>query len=106
MKPKYFDEEKVKRLEDIPNVGKRVANDFRRLGITKPLQLKNKDPFLLYKKLAKIDGVTHDPCLLDVFMSAVSYVNGAPSTPWWFYTPERKRRIKILQLKKVSQRLT
>lgn len=81
----------IKKLTDIPNIGKRVEKDLHSIGIAKPSQLKKKDPYKLYKALCKKKGYKEHGALLDVFMSAVAYVNGAPKTPWWFYTPERKR---------------
>ena len=89
MKSRYFSEE-VKNFEDIPNVGRRVARDFRKLGFSKPIELLGKDPFALYMKLNKLDGKRHDPCLLDVFMSVADYVSGSQARPWWFYTKQRK----------------
>lgn len=41
------------RLEQIPNVGKAVAQDLRIIGITKPEQLLGKDGIELYHKLKK-----------------------------------------------------
>lgn len=90
MKARYAHE--AKKFEDIPNVGSRIARDFRNLGLTRPKDLKGKDPFLLYKKLCKYTKTRQDPCVLDAFMSAVDFMNGAPKTPWWHYTPERKQR--------------
>lgn len=81
----------IQKLTDIPNIGKRVEKELNSIGITKPSQLAKKDPYTLYKALCKKTGVRQHGALLDVFMSAVAYVNGAPKTPWWFYTPERKR---------------
>lgn len=82
----------ARRFEDIPNVGSRIARDFRNLGFTHPTTLKTQDPFLLYKKLCAHTKVRQDPCVLDVFMSVVDFMNGAPKTPWWHYTSERKQR--------------
>jgi len=36
-------------------------------------------------------GIDYCPCLLDVFIAAVRYVEGAPKKPWGKYTAERKR---------------
>ena len=80
-------------LEDIPNVGKAVAADFRALGICAPAQLRRRDPYALYDQLNRMSGIRHDPCLLDTFISAVRFVNGAPATPWWAYTAERRRTL-------------
>jgi predicted GIY-YIG superfamily endonuclease len=81
----------VARLEDIPNVGPAVAGDLRQLGIATPAGLPGRDPYALYDELCRITGQRHDPCLLDTFIAAVRYMEGAPKTPWWKYTAERKR---------------
>src|SRR6188508_3234219 len=84
-------ERQVARLEDIPNVGPAVAADLRQLGITTPAGLPGRDPYTLYDDLCRMTGHRHDPCLLDTFIAAVRYMEGAPKRPWWTYTAERKR---------------
>ena len=81
----------IARLEDIPNVGPAVAGDLRQLGITTPGDLPGRDPYALYADLCRITGQRHDPCVLDTFIAAVRYMEGAPKKPWWKYTAERKR---------------
>jgi predicted GIY-YIG superfamily endonuclease len=81
----------VARLEDIPNVGPAVAGDLRQLGITSPGELPGRDPYALYDDLCRITGLRHDPCVLDTFIAAVRYMEGAPKKPWWKYTAERKK---------------
>lgn len=88
----------VTQLEQIPNIGKSIANDLRMIGIVKPAQLKNQDGIGLYKKVNKLTGVRHDPCLADVFLAAVDFMNGGKSKPWWNFTSKRK-----LLLKEVSR---
>lgn len=83
----------VGRLEDIPNVGPAIAGDLRRLGITSPAQLSGRDPYAMYDDLCRITGQRHDPCLLDTFIAAVRFMEGAPKKPWWKYTAERKREL-------------
>jgi hypothetical protein len=80
-------------LEDIPNVGPAVAADLRRLGITTPGDLTGRDPYAMYDELCRITGQRHDPCLLDTFIAAVRFMEGAPKKPWWKYTAERKREM-------------
>jgi len=80
-------------LEDLPNVGPAVAADFRRVGIRAPQDLRSRDPYALYDRLNRVTGARHDPCVLDTFISAVRYVEGAPARPWWKYTAERKRAL-------------
>jgi Pathogenicity locus len=79
------------RLEDIPNVGPSIAGNLRRIGIRYPRDLVGRDPWALYHLLCARTRVRHDPCLLDVFISAVRYMEGAPARPWWKYTALRKR---------------
>src|SRR5438105_3519448 len=83
----------IARLEDIPNVGPAIAADLRQLGITSPGELPGRDPYALYDDLCRITGHRHDPCLLDTFIAAVRYMEGAPKKPWWKYTAERKREM-------------
>jgi hypothetical protein len=79
-------------LLELPNVGPATALDLVKLGIFEPKALKNRNADTMYAKLCKIDGVRHDPCVLDVFASLVAFANGAPARPWWAHTPERKAR--------------
>lgn len=78
-------------LEDLPNVGPSIAGDLRRIGITKPGQLRGRDPYKLYEKLCRVTGQAHDPCVIDTFISIVRFMDGGPARPWWKYTAERRR---------------
>ena len=82
------------KLEDIPNVGKAVAQDLRDIGIQRPQQLKGKDGIKLYHKLNRVTGLRHDRCMADTFMAAVDFMNGGPSRPWWDFTEKRKTLLK------------
>jgi len=84
-------------LTDIPNVGPAIARDLRLLGIDEPEQLKGLDPFLLYEELNRRTGKRHDPCVIDVFIAAVRFIEGAPARPWWEYTAERKETLQKSQ---------
>ena len=83
----------VKELEDLPNIGKSITGDLKLLGIHKPEDLRGKDAFTLYNTLCSLTGKRQDPCVIDVFMSAISFVNGGPALPWWHFTDERKKRM-------------
>ena len=78
-------------LEQLPNIGPAMAADLRSIGVSAPQQLKNKDPYELYQELCRETRQHHDPCVLDVFISAVRFMRGAPERPWWAYTQERKK---------------
>ena len=88
-----IDRMRLAALEDLPNVGPAVAADFRRLGIRAPRELAGRDPYALYDELNRMTGMRHDPCLLDTFIAAVRFIEGAPARPWWKYTAERKRML-------------
>jgi hypothetical protein len=79
-------------LEQIPNIGPSLAADLRRVGVKLPRELAGKDPYQLYTALCDATGARQDPCVLDVFISAVRFMEGAAPRPWWRYTAERKRR--------------
>ena len=81
-------------LRDIPNVGPAIAGDLKRLGISAPFELIGKDPYGLYSELCKVTGKRVDPCVADVFISAVRYMEGEPARKWWHYTKERKLNLK------------
>lgn len=40
--------------------------------------------------LARLEDI---PNILDVFIAAVRYMEGAPARPWYRYTAERKRAL-------------
>jgi len=81
----------VKDLQDIPNIGPSMAADLRCIGITRPTELAGRDPLAMYQALCRKTRSRQDACVLDVLMSAVRFMEGAPSRPWWHYTAERKR---------------
>ena len=81
----------INKLEDLPNVGKAIATHLRAIGIESPDQLRGQNPVVMYEKLAIEKGRRQDPCVLDVFMSVVSFIEGGPALPWWAFTEERKK---------------
>lgn len=74
-------------LEQIPGVGKSIAEDLRQLGITSVRQLKGKDPERLYRKLCRFRASPVDRCMLYVFRCAVYYASTNDPDPellqWW-----------------------
>ncbi|MGQ0646584.1 MAG: helix-hairpin-helix domain-containing protein [Gemmatimonadaceae bacterium] len=83
----------VSHLEDLPNVGKATAADLRAIHLTSPSQLVGQDPYRLYERMNRVLGARQDPCMCDVLISVVRYMEGAPARPWWHYTAERKRTL-------------
>ena len=90
----------VVNLEELPNIGKAIANELRLIGIDHPKKLIGKDPFELYEKLCNTKGQHVDYCVLDVFMSAVDFMDGAEPQVWWAFTKKRK-----MILNKVDKRI-
>jgi hypothetical protein len=85
--------ETVSKLEELPNVGKATADDFRLLGIDYPKQLIGKDPFELYNQLCTITKTRQDPCVIDVFISAIHFMETGEALAWWRFTQYRKDQL-------------
>ena len=60
-------------LEQLPNVGPAIAADLRLIGIERPADLRDKDPWNLYRALCEKTGVRQDPCVLDTLMAAAGH---------------------------------
>jgi hypothetical protein len=84
----------VSRLQDLPNIGEKMAHDLQIIGIQHPDQLTGKNGYQLYDDLCQITGKSHDPCVIDVFLSVVDFMNGGQAKPWWKYTEERKQHLR------------
>lgn len=87
------DSSTIERFEDLPNVGPAIAKDLRTIGLRVPSDLESCDPYEMFQRLQTTTGIHHDPCVLDVFISVVRFLNGAPPKPWWEYTQERKKTL-------------
>ena len=82
-----------KTLQQIPNIGKAIEKSLNLIGINSPQQLINKDPYKMYYELCDTKNEKVDPCVLDVFISAVRYMQGGPPKKWWEFTEERKSKL-------------
>jgi len=85
----------INHFQEIPNVGKAAESDFISIGICKPQQLIGKDPYQMFKELCTKTNIRHDPCVIDVFISAVKYMEGGLSKKWWEFTEERKIKMGV-----------
>ena len=83
----------IQNFTDIPNIGKSIATDLRLIGLTSPEELIGRDPYQMYDELCVVTGEKQDPCVIDVFISAVRYMEGGPPKKWWEYTAERKKAL-------------
>ena len=66
----------VSKLTDLPNIGKAMARDLRLINIQHPKDLIGKDGYQLYDELCKVTGKKHDPCVIDVFLSVIHFMEG------------------------------
>ncbi|GIU45587.1 helix-hairpin-helix domain-containing protein [Shewanella colwelliana] len=88
----------ITQFQAIPNVGKATEADLRQLGFAEPIELVGQDPYQMYDKLCQITEQQHDPCVIDVFIAAVRFMEGAPAKKWWAYTAERKAHLALQAL--------
>lgn len=79
------------RLEDLPNIGKRIAADLRAIGIHTPVELARRDPLELHRDLAPVMGKRHDPCVLHTLLAVEHFMKTSEIRPWWEFTAEGKR---------------
>ena len=84
------DRKTVSRLDALPNIGSAIAKDLELIGIDHPKQLVGQNPFELYDRLCKTTGTRVDHCVIDVFMSAVDFMDGGEPKSWWEFTEKRK----------------
>lgn len=96
MHPAKVVRENIHHFTDLPNIGPASAKDFELLGYRTPGQLVGADPLALYHALCLATGTRQDPCVLDVLMSVVDFLDGAPAQAWWHYTALRKQRYGAL----------
>jgi len=79
------------RFEQLPGVGKAVADDLRRMGFVEPAQLRDLDPQQLFEQLEAIDGPT-DRCMLYTLRCIVYAVSTPLPDParlqWWLWSDE------------------
>ncbi|KAF5437982.1 Nucleotidyltransferase [Candidatus Methanophagaceae archaeon] len=77
----------LQELQQIPGVGKRIAEVLCDLGFRTVRDLRNHDPEELYFRLCVQKGMNVDRCMLYVFRCAVYYATNKKHDPellkWW-----------------------
>ena len=84
----------VSKLEDLPNLGKAISSDLRLIGIFKPQDLIGQNSFDLHNKLCIKKEKEVDPCVIDVFMAVIDFMEGSQPLPWWKFTEKRKQILR------------
>lgn len=74
-------------LENIPGIGRALAEDLQSIDIKKISDLKDKDPEALYAHLCIKQKTKLDRCVLYAFRCAVYYASNTKHNPeklkWW-----------------------
>ena len=83
----------VTELTDLPNIGKAIAVDLRLINIQHPQDLIGKNAYQLHNELCRVTGERHDPCVIDVFLAVIDFMEGGAPVPWWKFTAERKKHL-------------
>lgn len=81
-------------LEDLPNIGKSIAADLRRIGILRPDQLDKRESIAIFRDLRGVMGHRHDPCVLYALISAKHFLTCSEALPWWNFTTEGRNLLK------------
>jgi hypothetical protein len=93
-------EESIKELRKIPGVGKAVAEDLFSLGFKSILDLKGKDPEVMYILHNQKKGTVQDICMLYTFRCAVYFAE----TPKEKQNPEKLKWWNWMDKEKVSSK--
>ncbi|OGT19353.1 MAG: pathogenicity locus [Gammaproteobacteria bacterium RBG_16_57_12] len=83
----------LKKLQEIPGIGKSLAQDLVDLGYREVGDLKAEDPQRMYERLMKLRGQHIDRCVLYTFRCAVYYASNTVHEPerlkWWNWKDAR-----------------
>ena len=88
----------TRHLADLISIGPAMLQDFELLGIRSVAQLARQNPQRMYARLNRLSGQRQDPCVLDVFCTAVAQARNprlaAEKCQWWYWTKRRKQGSK------------
>jgi hypothetical protein len=94
----------TRQLSDLISVGPAMVRDFELLGIRSVAQLAKQNPQRMYGRLNRVTGQRQDPCVLDVFCTAVAQARNprlpAEQCQWWYWSAKRKKQNKEKDAKK------
>jgi len=82
-----------KQLEQIPGVGRKIAQTLREIGIRSADDLRGKNPEKLYQKLCRYKANPVDRCMLYVLRCAVYYASNTEHDSkllkWWNWKDDK-----------------
>ena len=91
----------IRELQQIPGVGRSIANDLWELGYTSIQDIKGQDPELMYILSNNLRKQVQDICLLYTFRCAVYFANADPKK----HKPEKLKWWNWMDKKKVSSEM-
>jgi DNA transformation protein len=90
---KSYDSKQISRLEDLPNIGRSIANDLRAIGIKSPAELRKRAPLVVFDDLKDTMGRRHDPCVFYTLLSVKHFFDTSESLPWWRFTAQGRKTL-------------
>jgi hypothetical protein len=82
-------------LTNLRGIGKKMREDFAKLGVTTISELKSRDAQKLYDRMCEISGARQDPCVLDTYRCAIEQARNpdlpAEQRDWWYWSRLRKQ---------------
>lgn len=92
-------QEILKSFQEVPGVGKSIAQDLWNIGLRSVDELKGRDPVSLYEQMCAYQGEHVDRCMLYVLRCAVYYASHEQHEPdllkWWNWSDQNLRDILI-----------
>lgn len=85
---------KIVRLEELPNIGNRIAADLKAIGIETATALQGRAPMEVFHALREVMGARHDPCVLYTLLSVEHFFRTTEKRPWWEFTEKGKLELK------------
>lgn len=82
-------------LTDLPNIGKSIATDLRKIGINSSSELEKRNPLSIFEELRTVMGKRHDPCVYYTLLSVNHFLRTGESLPWWKFTEQGKIDLQV-----------
>ena len=83
-----------RQLKDLRGIGRKMLEDFRKLGVRSVADLKSRDANHSYDRICILIGTCQDPCVLDTYRCAIEQARNpdlpSEQTNWWYWSRLRK----------------
>lgn len=81
-------------LTELPNIGKSIASDLQKIGITSSSDIEKHSPLSIFEQLRQVMGKRHDPCVYYVLLSVKHFLDTGESLAWWKFTAQGKNDLR------------